>query len=292
MQGLQAILDGVIAGMPVALLALAFTIAYMPARVFFVALGGIYVAVPYITKAVADQTGWWALAVPAGLLSGSFIAALCELLNHRLLALRGASPGAHLVSSLGIYMVLVQAVALIWGNDAQVLRQGLDHVFPMGPLSLATSQVVSMAVSCTTFILFWIWLRATTTGPKMRAMADNPRELAIRGFNIHRLRLLAFALAGLLASGAALLTARDVGFDPNCGLPALLLAVVASIIGGRGSFAGPIVGGLILALARSATAWFLSAQWTEAATFAILVGILYVRPNGLFAARGRLEATA
>jgi branched-chain amino acid transport system permease protein len=67
---------------------------------------------------------------------GIGISLSCEWLNHSRLERQGASPGAHLISSLGIYIVVVQTVAMTWGNETKVLRAGLDgvmmHVHPQG----------------------------------------------------------------------------------------------------------------------------------------------------------------
>jgi branched-chain amino acid transport system permease protein len=101
---------------------------------------------------------------------------------------------------------------------------------------------------------------------------------------------LAFGVSGFLAAIAALLTAYDVGFDPHGGLIALLLAVVAVIVGGQQSFVGPVVGGILLGVARSEVVWFLSARWQDAVAFGLLALFLFVRPHGLIGREKRLEA--
>lgn len=69
------------------------------------------------------------VAVAAGLLAGVVLSLACELMNHWRLERRGAADSAHLISSLGIYIVVVQALALKWGNDSQVLRGRGCHVY-------------------------------------------------------------------------------------------------------------------------------------------------------------------
>jgi len=59
---------------------------------------------------------------------GMGLSLLCELINHNPLERKRASSGTHLVSSLGIYIIIIQAVVLIWGNETRVLRTGLDAV--------------------------------------------------------------------------------------------------------------------------------------------------------------------
>lgn len=98
-------------------------------------------------------------------------------------------------------------------------------------------------------------------------MADNATEFALRGFNLYAYRLLVFCLAAILAATTSILSAYDIGFDPYGGLDMLLLAIVAVIIGGRRSFLGPVVGGLLIGLLRSMVVWYLSARWQDVATF-------------------------
>jgi branched-chain amino acid transport system permease protein len=136
--------------------------------------------------------------------------------------------------------------------------------------------------------LFWLW--RTDIGLRFRALADNPIQLSLMGYNTRLLRLAVFALSGFLTAVAALLMALDIGFDPHSGLQMVLLAMVATIIGGRGSFLGPIVGAIMLGILRSQVVWHTSARWEEAVTFLLLVLFLFLRPQGLFGRAGRLEA--
>jgi branched-subunit amino acid ABC-type transport system permease component len=102
---------------------------------------------------------------------------------------------------------------------------------------------------------------------------------------------MAFALSGLLGASASLLTAYDVGFDAYGGLWSLLLAVVAVIVGGRGTWFGPLVAGVMLGLIRAFVVWQLSASWESAVTFSLLIACLLFRPQGLLGRKTRLEAS-
>jgi branched-chain amino acid transport system permease protein len=280
-----------IAGLTTAVLAVAFSTVYLPTRVFHVALGGIYAAVPFVAWACANA-GWPPLAsVAAAVAVGIALSFGTELLNHGPLEKRQASSGAHLVASLGAYTVMVAGVSLIWGNETKVLRTGIDQTFIFGGVVLTQAQVVAAIVAIFLIAAFYLLLKFTNIGLQFRALADNPVEFALRGYNVERLRLLAFGVSGALGSASALLVAHDVGFDPHGGLPMLLLAVVAVIIGGKQSFAGPALGAILLGLIRAEVVWFTSARWQDAATFLLLAICLYVRPQGLLGRKQRLEAT-
>ena len=286
---MQILLNGTINGLLLACLALGFSIIFLPTRIFFVALGGIYAFTPYIAMSVFRTTGSWWCSVIAAIFTAAIISVLCEVFNHRRLEKKQASKAAHLISSLVIYILLIAVIAITWGNDPQVLRSGLDKVYRWSGLILTRSQFLSAFVSIGLLSLFYIWLRYSNLGLHLRAMSDNPTEFALRGFNLHAYRLLVFCLSAFLVASASLLMAYDIGFDPHGGLHMFLLAVVAVIIGGRDSFWGPIIGGLLLGILRSLVVWHLSARWQDVATFALLALFLYVRPRGIFGRRIRLE---
>src|SRR5207245_1586697 len=103
-----------------------------------------------------------------------------------------------------------------------VLRIGLDPVISVGDVLITRSQITTATASIILLALFYLWLRRSDLGLQFRALADNPTELALRGYNVGRLRVLAFAISGFFGSAAALMVAFDLGFDPHGGMHALL----------------------------------------------------------------------
>jgi branched-chain amino acid transport system permease protein len=289
---MQILCNGIISGLTIGLLALAFNAVYLPTRVFHLALGGVYAVVPFITWQFLLWKQSWPVAILVAVVAGVLLSLACEAFNHARLERNGGSSGTHLISSLGIYIVTVQAIALMWANENKVLRAGVDSVVKAGQITLTHAQLLAGTVSLLLLAGFYGWLRFTNIGLRLRALADNPAQLALHGYNTRRLRLFAFGIAGLLASICSLLVAYDIGFDPHGGLIALLLAIVAVIIGGRATWLGPVLGGIVLGLIRSEVVWFLSARWQDAVTYALLALFLFVRPRGMLGRNLRLEAQA
>lgn len=287
---MQILINGLVSGSAIALLALAFQAVYLPTRVFFIGLAGVYSATPFIAYAFqkAGAPGW--LAMLAALGAAVLLSLLCEWANHAPLARRRASEGAHLIASLGVYIVIVQIIAMIWGNDTKTLRTGLDAVSRFNGLVVTGAQWITLGGAVLLIGGFAVFLMHSNIGLRLRALADNPTMFALYGYNIDRQRLLAFALCGFFAGASSLVTAYDIGFDPHTGLHTVLLAVVAVIIGGQGSFAGPVIGALLLGLLRAQVVWHFSSRWQEAATFAVLALFLLLRPQGLLGQKTRLEA--
>jgi len=289
---MQIILNGLISGAAIALLAVAFQMVYLPTRVFFIGLAGIYSLAPFLVFAASEAGVPLAVGIVLAVATSVLVAVACEWLNHARLARKGASDGAHLISSLGIYILLAQLIAILWGNDTKTLRTGLDSTVHFGGSILTGSQLLMAGVAVVLLLGMWAMLHASNIGLRLRALADNPMQFALFGYNVDTHRLLAFAFAGLFASVSSLLTAYDIGFNPYTGLHAVLLAVVAVIIGGRHSFVGPAIGGLLLGLVRAGVVWHFSARWQEAVTFGVLVLFLLLRPHGVFGQKSRVEATA
>jgi len=288
----QTLINGLISGSSIALLALAFQIVYLPTRVFFIALGGLYSIVPYIAIAVKD-TGGMSFAVIVAIAGGAMLSVFCEWANHGRLARCNASDGVQLISSLGIYIVIVQVIAMVWDNNTKTLRMGRDSVTTFGDNIVVTGAQWVTLLSAIVFIGgFALFLRYSKLGLRLRALADNPIQFTLFGYNINSHRLLAFALGGLFAAISALVTAYDNGFDPYAGLHAVLLAVVAVIIGGQGSFCGAVLGALLLGLIRAEVTWYSSARWQDMTTFALLALFLLLRPQGLLGKKTRLESVS
>jgi branched-chain amino acid transport system permease protein len=287
---MQVLLNGLISGTAIALLAVAFQTVYLPTRVFYLGLAGIYSLAPFLAVALYSLHPSWIFASAGAIAGCTLLSLFLEWANHARLSRRRASDAAQLVASLGIYIVIVQIIAMIWGNDTKTLRIGSDDVTRIGGLSITTPQWITVVLAAVLLGAFATFLMRSDLGLRLRALADNPVQFALFGYSVTAYRLVAFALCGFFAAASSLVTANDIGFDPYVGLHAVLLAVVAVMIGGQSSFLGPVLGALLLGLIRAQVVWSYSARWQEAATFLLLAIFLLFRPQGLLQSKTRLEA--
>lgn len=132
-------------------------------------------------------------------------------------------------------------------------------------------------------------LQGTRWGRIIRAVRDNPTLSSVMGVDLGLVRLLVLAVGSALGGVSAILTALDVGMDPQVGLPMLLTAAVALIIGGVGTFSGPVAGAFLIALLQSLLIWKISARWVDTFTFGLLILCLVFRPQGLLSRQRRIE---
>lgn len=272
------------------MVAMGFSLVYNSTGILHIAQGAVYTIAPFILLSLINANISIIPSIAAAITVSVILSLLIEKFNHWPLYKKSNSSKAHFISSLGIYIVVIQIIVLIWGNDTKVLRKDIDTVYNIVNLTITRSQALGFIISLTAIGCFFLWLKKSESGIKFIALADNPIQLSIMGYDISKMRLLAFALSSIFTAMASLLIAVDIGFDPYSGFKIVLHAVVATIIGGKGSFVGPIIGGIFLGLIRSQVVWYTSAKWEDAAAFLILVLFLFFRPQGIMGEKGRLEA--
>lgn len=288
---MQVLVNGLLSGAGIGLLGLAFAIAYTSTGVFHLALGAIYAAVPFVAASLMLRVPAW-IAVPTAIVTGGLLSVGCEAVSHWKLTKKGNNQSLQLMASLGLYMIIVQAVAIIWGAQARSLRTQPDFVAFHGFVELTSAQLTNAGASIVASVSFLVWLRFTKVGLKLRALSDDAEELALTGCNVRRLRISAFAASGFLCGIGAIATAYEAGFDPNAGLRGLMLAVVALVIGSRQTYWGPLLGGMLIGILRSEIVWFFPAAWQDPAVFVILAIFLFFRPHGMLGKRDDVEALA
>lgn len=289
---MQILLNGLLQGLLFGTVGVAFALVYRTAKVFHLALGGCLALAPYLMLAGLDAgLPVWA-AVLSTIAAVAAVGILIEETIHWPLSRKRAPSEVHLIASLGAYLILVQCIALMWGNETRLLRSGIDATWSWGDITLAHAQALGPMLALAATIGLFAWLTHANRGIELHALADNPILTALLGRNVRALRRWVFGLSAALAAVAALAQAWDVGFDPHLGLKAVLLGMVAMIIGGTGSYAGPLIGGILLGILRAEVVWYGSARWEEAVTFVLLALFLFFRPQGLFARKMRLEEGA
>lgn len=122
-------------------------------------------------------------------------------------------------------------------------------------------------------------------GRGMRAMASNPRGAQLCGYSMDRVYMLAWFLGGALAGLAGVFIAPALGVSVDLNVQLITAGFVAGVIGGLDSPKGAIVGGLLLGIAESLSAAYVSSTMKNCISFLLLFLVLMWRPEGLFAQR-------
>ena len=128
----------------------------------------------------------------------------------------------------------------------------------------------------------------TRVGKAMRAVGMNPRAAQIVGIRLSRIRMLVWAMSGLIAGLAALLITPKVLVTPDIAHIAIL-AYAAAIVGGFTSLPGAVLGGLIIGVVENLVGLFISTNAIVVAPFLAILVTLIVRPQGLLGGKAQVK---
>lgn len=280
----QSIANGIVAASVYALIALGFSLIYGTTRFFHFAHGAVYTAGAYLAYALIVQSHapLWA-AVPAAVVLASLLGMLTEVGVYRPLRKRYAGTLVLLIASLGLYVGLQNLISLFYGDGIRTMRTGpvREGIAVLGA-RITPIQLLTIAAAVGLFVVVGLALAYSRLGRALRAVANDPELARVAGIDTDRCVLFAFGLGSALAAVAAILISLDVDITPTMGMNALLMGVVATIIGGVGSIPGVALGSLLLGLAQHLGVWKVGSEWQDAIAFAVLVAFLLFRPYGVF----------
>jgi len=151
------------------------------------------------------------------------------------------------------------------------------------PLGVSRFDVFTAAAVLATTLILAATFRYTTAGLRMRAAAFNATIARLSGIRVARVLTVGWALAGLLGALAGVLVSPSTFLYPNSMDAIFVLGFTAAVIGGLDSPTGAVVGGLLLGIGLNYVAGYWNSNLTSLVALGILVAVLMIRPNGLFA---------
>ncbi|MBW2662129.1 MAG: branched-chain amino acid ABC transporter permease [Deltaproteobacteria bacterium] len=279
---IQLLLNGVVASCYFLLIAVGFSVIYGTTRFFHFAHGVVFTAGAYFTFLCKVWLGLpFFLSILVGIILCTLLGCLTEVFLYRPLRRNGASSMVLLVTSLGAYIVLQNIISMIFGDDTKTFRSGaVEEGINIFGARVTFVQILIVCVSIVLVATVAVLLKKTKIGKSMRAVANNSELANISGIGGDRVILGTFALGSALAGIAGILIALDVDMTPTMGMNALMMGVVAVIIGGVGSIPGIALGALLLGMAQHLGVWKIGSQWQDAIAFVILLIFLLFRPQG------------
>lgn len=240
----------------------------------------------------AGQLPWY-LLVPFVLLIGAGLSVLCEIVVFR--RFRHASPATMMIASFALGFVIRYFLLMLFTSRPKSisLLPGLSQPVEILGARLPLLQLITILATVAILIGLTLFLRRTRFGLEMRAAAENFSMARMLGVKANRVIMGAFALSGALAAAIGLIFGSQTGtVDIQMGASLMLMAFIATVIGGLGSLAGAVLAGFLLGAASVVmqVALPLDARaFRDAFVYAAVILVLLFRPQGLIAARGTKE---
>lgn len=227
--------------------------------------------------------------LPVVALAAVFTSVLAAVVLERIAyrPLRGAKPLTLLLTSFAMSLVLQNTFLLFLGARPKGIRfpEWVEARVTVGSVTIQWLDVATVIATVLILVVLSYFLRATVTGLALRSAADDFPTTRLMGIRADRVVLGAFVVSGMLAGFAALLYfAATPAVAPISGFLPLLKGFIAAVIGGLGSLPGAVLGGLLLGGLEIGVEAMLPGALTayvDALVFAIVVGVLLLRPRGI-----------
>ncbi len=284
-EAIRFIVDVASLGSLYALMALGLVLVYGILRLVNFAYGELIMIAGYTLYLLSGSPLPWLVMAACAVVAALAASVLTERVAFR--PVREKSLTAMLITSFAVSTLFQNAALLFISPRARLvpLPDLFSESIVIGGMVFFVRELLAIAVSVSMLVLFTALLNRTVLGIALRAAADNFRMTRMLGVPANLVIGVAFAISGFLAGIVALFwLGRTASVMPGIGLEPLIVAFVATVLGGMQSLVGAVVGGYVLALMTVGINTFLPqalVDYRQAFTFSLVILILLFRPEGL-----------
>lgn len=293
---LQQAANGITVGCMYAILAVGFTLTLSVVNQINLAFGETFMVGAVVTAIAVLLTqllrvGWLPFVLAFAAAAAIFAAASLGWATNRLIFAPALSARSRtltpLIATIGLAIFLQEFVRLIQTAGNIWIRPLFDGGLRLGgPETFAArigyGQLLILAMTLATLLVLWLLVARSRFGRHLRAVAQDPGMAALLGLDVHRMVAAAFVLSGVFAGIGGFLVAAQYGVvNFVMGFLMGLKAFTAAVLGGIGSLAGAALGGMLLGLIETAWTAYFPFEYRDLVTFAILIGVIVMRPEGI-----------
>ena len=199
-----------------------------------------------------------------------------------------SKPLGGLVASIGFLVVLQALVSMGFGVRMEHVPPVTQEVIVFSEKVRLPVQRLAVIVAAAAFLgALWLFLRRTRFGWALRASAQDPEAAALQGISIRKTSMMAMFIGGALAGVAGALTAPLISVNPNMGHSVIVAAFIVIIVGGVGSLEGAVVAAFAYAFVHTAVTTIWDGVIADIVGLLLMLGVLIVKPTGLFGTADR-----
>lgn len=188
---------------------------------------------------------------------------------------------ASILVTLGASLIIEDLTAFFWERPVTGIAYSLPPLELAGVVVSSTRFLILMFIFLLAFSM-QLYLQKTYVGKSIRGITQCLEGAKVVGIPIVFVSALTFGLGVALAASAGVFYVTLFTVTPIMGIPLSVKYMCIVVLGGLGSLVGSVLGGLILGVAESFTAYYFGAEWSPTIAFILLILILIVKPEGLF----------
>ena len=277
----QLIVGGVAQGCVYGLIALGFVLIYKATEMVNFAQGDVMMLGAFMALTFIGTMGmnYWLGFLLAAIAMAVFGYLLDALVLRRII---GQPQFAIVILTISLGFIFRSAAGFIWGHETQSFPTPFTNrslnaggvVLPLETLSMIAGTLILAG-------LLFLFFNYTRLGNAMQAASQNQLAAYYMGIPVKRINSLIWALSAVVATIAGVLLSPTSLVDPSIGFLGIK-AFAAAVVGGFGSLIGTVLGGLIVGVSETLAGRFLPPGFKEIVAYLIMLGVLVVRPQGLF----------
>ena len=274
-----AILNGVVWGLIIALIALGLNMIFGLLHIINMAHGALYMLGAVVAWYFIELTGsFWIALIIAPICVG----AIGLIIERGLIRTIEDKPIITIICTFGLMLAIQQLVLMIFGGSPRRIASPIAYRFPIFELQYPLMRIMIALISMGLMSGLWIFLKKTKYGLWMRAVVQD-REMAVGlGIPVNKVYMWTFILGSALAAFSGVLAAPIVSVEFMMGREVLIMAFIIVIVGGMGNLEGSVLAAIMISLIQGVGALFVPPSVATIFALAFMIIVLLIRPQGLF----------
>ncbi|MFC7554690.1 branched-chain amino acid ABC transporter permease [Pseudoroseomonas wenyumeiae] len=279
----QLVLNGLMLGGLFAIISVGLTLIFGIIRLVNFAHGELLMVGMYLTWIGTTKLGLhpYLLAPPVVLVLFVLGVLIQRFILQPLLEARDAH--VQIFATVGLSTALINLALLVFGADLYATpSSGVRDSITFGPYRILIGQLVMFVCGIVVVAALHLFMERSYLGRAIRATAQHRAAAQLMGVDVKRIYMVTFGIGAACVGLAAVLVAPIYPASPTVGTYFVLTAFVVVVLGGMGSLHGAFIGALIIGLVDSLSGFYIAPDLKEVVIFALFIGILLLRPTGLF----------
>jgi branched-chain amino acid transport system permease protein len=278
---LEAVINGILLGGVLALLALGLNLIFGVIDVVWIAYADLVMCGMYLLFWLYADLGW---PLPLACLAAiAGVAGLGVLVHLLVIApILGSAPINQLLATGGLLFFLQNFATLLFGTDFRNIGVRLPSL-ELGDIYVSSARLLAFAMALVGALALWVFLRRTFIGTAIRAIAQDRDIVGLMGVDQRRIYLVTSAIGGGLAGLAACLLALQYDVHPFVGNTFGPLIFMICVLGGLGDMIGGFVAAFIIAQIIAIGGYYWSTELSYVFAFTLFIALMFVRPRGILA---------
>lgn len=285
MLAVQLLINGLVTGSALGLVAISFSLIYATTKLFHVAHAGVYTLAGYVAWSLSTRGMPDIVALAGAVAAAVVMGGLIQGVLYAELERRRATHLVVLIASLGMLAVMQNTISAVYSpNILQFPVPWRSNMLSVAGVPVTVTHVLTVIVSLLAYAGTMWFFHRTILGKQIRAVASNPFLAEITRLRPQRVYVIVVAIGSAIVALPGVLVPLDLGLQPFSGINPLLTATIAMIAGGIGSITGSFVLAIGIAVLQNLSLLFIPGEWSIGITFGIFVIFMLFRPTGLFPA--------